>query len=125
MTKREREDKLKIAFKTKEAIQKASGNDIDVFNVINILDYLHRQETTLTRLNEVVCSIEMNEETENKVQKRIENAERRAKQALAKYGIKITTQRDPRGNAVRLHLKELTDDKYFNSWDGETTVLCW
>lgn len=125
MTKREREDKLRIAYRVKEAIKNASEKDVDIFNVINMLDYLHRQESTLTRLNEMVCSIEMDEKTEIKVQKRIENAERRAEQFLSDYGIKISTQRDPRGCAVRLHLKDFTDDKYFNSWDGETTVLCW
>lgn len=97
-----------------------NGKELSYSEAVAFANRLHRLEATLSRLAEDQCNRPVYDEAK---QERIENlAERLITETL---GCKCYTQRDPRGFAIRMYLVDEDGNKYFNSWDGETTGLDW
>jgi len=75
---------------------------------------LMRCATTIQRVRELECSVEMSEAEAARVAKRSESAEKRAAKIAATFGAKILTQGDPRGYCLKLKLKS----GRHNTWGG-------
>lgn len=120
MTKTQIKNKERIAIAvTKYA--NAHNKPITLTEAYTIIEYLHRLETTLSRLAETeCCDLRFYDEAKQ------ERTEKRAEKYIAeKIGCKCHTQRDPRGFCIRLYLKDKSTDLFFNTWDGETSGLNW
>ena len=104
----------------------------------SILDYLHRCETTLQRINENDCNGHPRMKIEYRDGKmyrfEVEDlkwAERDAKkeasiqkkvvELLKPYGIEVRFNGDPRGGSIRM----LMPDHSSNGWDNETWGIYW
>lgn len=98
----------------------AENNRGPVFyeEMLKVAKRLHRIETTLRRLAIMQCS-----------DRRFGQAEKARFQRLEALALRIFheatgcdchCQNDPRGAIIRMHLP-----KFYNSWDGETTILNW
>jgi len=85
------------------------------------LNKLHRAETSLHRIDELLCSVEMSEQEQARVERRAENIERRIDALCTEHGVEVRFNGDPRGGAVRLVLPGGES----NSWDGETWEILW
>jgi hypothetical protein len=90
--------------------------DIEVF-----VDRLHRYETTLHRISEIFCSVELTD----KQTKRLEEKELRIENKVAGIAellrFPVHTQGDPRGGTIRFTLPS----KRSNNWDRETWGIYW
>lgn len=97
-----------------------NGKETNWLMMSQIADRLHRVETTLSRLAEDEC----NYSTYDK--RKQESREKFAEDLISKeIGCKCYTQRDPRGYCIRMYLVDENGNKWFNTWDGETTGLAW
>lgn len=77
-----------------------------------------KSTTTIQRLNEEICSVEVSEEEEARRDKRLEHAEKRV-EALAESlgeGWGVILQGDPRGACVKLTMPS----GYCDDWPGNT-----
>jgi AraC-like DNA-binding protein len=83
----------------------------------DILNDLHRYESSLKRLNTAVCERELTENDEKKT----EMIERKVKEIAEQLGFNFYINDDPRGYAIRFYLPS----KHYNSWDGETWGINW
>ena len=102
------------------ATAEKNGKQVDWFDMRDTANRLHRLEATLSRLAEDQCNYA---NYDYKKQERIENlVDRIIKEEI---GCKCYTQRDPRGYCIRMYLVGEDGLPFFNSWDGETTVLAW
>lgn len=83
---------------------------------------LHAVETSLHRLAEIECDHGLTRRQEMNQEK----LERRAMK-LARNGIgcKVEIGGDPRGCIIKLKLKKKYTKNFYNSWDGESTVMDW
>jgi len=107
-------------------------------NITKILDYLHRCETTLQRINENDCNGHPRMKTEYRDGKmyrfEVEDEKWAARDAkkeksiqekvialLKPYNIGVQFNGDPRGGAIRMLLPDHTS----NGWDGETWGIYW
>ena len=96
------------------------GKELHYLEAINFADWLHRCETTLSRLATDEC------ETDKYDFKKQERTEKRVEEAIAeRIGCKCYTQRDPRGFCIRLYLVNDQGMIWANSWDGETSGCNW
>ena len=119
MTKRDRENRLLYITKIMEYAN-AHGKILDILEGAAVADYIHRCETTLSRLACDACNCPKYDEVKQ------ERTEKRVINYIAdKIGCKARTQRDPRGACIRLYIKDDSTSLFFNSWDGETTVINW
>lgn len=90
-------------------------------NTMAIYDFaarLHRLESTLNRLACDECNYPV---YDSQKQERIENLAIKIINEV--LGCKAYTQRDPRGKCIHMFLVDENGRPWFNSWDGETTVL--
>lgn len=96
------------------------GNDLKWYEMEAVADRLHRIETTLSRLAEEQCSYPEYDEAKQ------ERLEKLALKIIDEtIGCEAYTQRDPRGFCIRMHLIDYEGDRFYNTWDGETTGLAW
>lgn len=70
--------------------------------------------TTLQRISELTCSVEMSERETARLERREANAEERVHRLAATFGARADFNGDPRGYVVRLILPS---GKY-NTWGG-------
>ena len=119
-------------------IIEAQKLNIDISKVHEDLDWLHRQEITLQRINENDCNghprmkIEVrdgktyrfeveDEEWTARDAKKEAAIQSRIIERLKPYGIEVRFNGDPRGGAIRM----LMPDHKTNGWDGETWGIYW
>ena len=105
----------------------ANGKEATLLDAIKIAEYIHRAESTLSRLAEMECDsyfygIYWKDGVNPKQERTEERIEKYIKETI---GCDCYTQRDPRGYCVRLKLKCDATENFFNSWDGETTAMNW
>ena len=92
------------------------------FDVLtDILDRLHRYETSLHTINERWCSEEMSDSTVANVEKREKNIEQKVKDIADKLGFEVTFNGDPRGGNIRFKLPSGRS----NNWGGEDWGIYW
>lgn len=102
------------------ATAESNGNDLKWYEMEAVADRLHRIETTLSRLAEEQCSFPEYDEAKQ------ERLEKLALKIIDEtIGCEAYTQRDPRGFCIRMKLIDYEGNKWFNTWDGETTGLAW
>ena len=82
-----------------------------------IMDTLHRHETTLTRINTIECERNLRESESKKWDTTTKKVEELAKE----LGFKVEFNGDARGLCIKFHLPS----KRYNSWDGETWRINW
>ena len=114
MNKQEQANKTNVLLAVLRTAEN-NGHDFSINEGVDIIDYIHRSETTLCRLAEDQCNYpQYDEAKQDRTEKRIE------KYIADVIGCKCYTQRDPRGYCVRLYL-----DDFHNVFDGETTGMNW
>jgi len=102
------------------ATAESNGNDLKWYEMEATADRLHRIETTLSRLAEEQCNYPVYDAAKQ------ERLEKLALKIISDtIGCKAYTQRDPRGFCIRMYLIDENGNKWFNTWDGETTGLAW
>lgn len=86
----------------------AHGKELTYLQAIDAANYIHRTETTLLRLAEMECdSYFYNLYWKDGVNPKQKRAEKRIVKFITEtIGCKCYTQRDPRGFAVHLYLKD-------------------
>lgn len=109
------------------AAAEANGKELSYLEAIAAAEYIHRNETTLSRLAEMECdSFYYNYFWKDGVNPKQERAEKRIEKYIREtIGCKVHTQRDPRGYCVRLYLKCPETGYFYNTWDGETSAANW
>ena len=109
------------------AAARANGKELDYAGAVRAAEYIHRNETTLSRLAEMGCDSRFyNLYWGNGVNRKQERTEQRIEKYIRKtIGCNCYTQRDPRGYCVRLYLKMQETGNFYNSWDGETSAANW
>ena len=109
------------------AAAEANGKDLSYLEAIAAAEYIHRNETTLSRLAEMECdSFYYNYFWKDGINPKQERAEKRIEKYIRDViGCKVHTQRDPRGYCVRLYLKCPETGYFYNTWDGETSAANW
>lgn len=96
------------------------GKELGYLEALDFANWLHRCETTLSRLAEDECNYPKYDEAKQ------ERTEARVEKAIAeRIGCKCYTQRDPRGYCIRLYLVDADGMRFTNSWDGETAACNW
>lgn len=96
------------------------GKELGYLGALDVANWLHRCETTLSRLAEEECEYEHYDE------KKQERTEQRVEKAIAEWiGCRCYTQRDPRGYCIRLYLVNSEGMPWANTWDGETSGCNW
>lgn len=119
MTKQQVENKARVVHYML-ATAEHNGKRTSYLEMVGLANRLHRLEATLSRLAEDQCCCESYDSAK---QERLENlAEKLIRENI---GCKCYTQRDPRGFIIRMYLTDENGNKWFNSWDGETTGLNW
>lgn len=105
----------------------ANGKDLDYLGAVAAAEYIHRNETTLSRLADMECDgYYYNRYWIDGVNPKQERAEARIEKYIREtIGCKVHTQRDPRGYCVRLYLKNEATGFFYNTWDGETSAANW
>ena len=135
-TKRQIEEYQRIEHKFLDMFYnypKTTGTEIR-----DLLDQLHRAETTLHRIAENECnghprtvteyrdgkmyrySVE-DEKWAARDAKKEANTQKRVIELLKPYGIEVRFNGDPRGGSIRM----LLPDHSSNGWDGETWGIYW
>jgi len=90
-------------------------------NLTHLLNRLHRYETTLHRISETQCNVEMSEKQEKALELKEIRIENKVKAIANKLGFQVRFNGDPRGGAIRFILP----DKSSNNWDEETWGIYW
>jgi len=98
-----------------------AGFMLSVRDIEDLCDKLHRYETTLHRISEVQCSIEMTEKEESRINKKEESTEKRVKAIAELLKFEVRFNGDPRGGAIRFVLPSGRS----NNWDNETWGIYW
>ena len=126
MTKKQKENRMIIAEKVMQ-FANAHGKEMDMVQALNVVDYIHRYETTLSRINEIECDEYWYKRLwKNGVYPKQERAEERIEKYVREtIGCEVETNRDPRGFAVKLKIKCSENNSFFNVWDGESTGMDW
>jgi hypothetical protein len=114
MNKKQWEERQQTIDKFRELTNIGAGLD-------GLVDRLHRYETTLHRISEIQCSVELTEEAEKELEQREEDTENKVKKIAEELGFKVRFNGDPRGGAIRFILP----DKSSNGWDRETWGIYW
>jgi dsDNA-specific endonuclease/ATPase MutS2 len=87
----------------------------------DLLDRLHRYETSLHTINERWCNEEMSDKTVQSLEKREKNIEDKVKEISDKLGFSVSFNGDPRGGTIRFILPSGKS----NNWDGQTWGIYW
>ena len=105
----------------------AHEKELSHMDAIAAADYIHRNQTTLSRLAEMECDYYFyNLYWKNGVNPKQERTEKRIEKYIREtIGCNVHTQRDPRGYCIRLYLKCPETGYFYNTWDGETTAANW
>jgi hypothetical protein len=88
-----------------------------VDSIEELVDWLHRQETTLHRLAELACDRELTRAEQAK-NDRIEG---RVRDLLALYHVPVRFEGDPRGGTIRMKFVSGAS----NNWGGEDWGIYW
>lgn len=109
------------------AAAEANGKELSYLEAIGVAEYIHRNETTLSRIAEMECSEQSyNRYWKDGVNPKQERAEKRIEKYIREtIGCEVYTQRDPRGYCIRLYLKRPETGYFYNTWDGETSAADW
>lgn len=126
MTKEQHKNKECFVSAIMAAVE-ANGKVLSYMDAIGAAEYIHRNETTLSRLAEMEGSeYAYNLYWKDGVNPKQERAEKRIKKYIRDViGCKVYTQRDPRGYCIRLYLKCPETGFFYNTWDGETSATNW
>lgn len=126
MTKEQHKNKERFVSAIMAAAE-ANGKVLSYMDAIGVAEYIHRNETTLSRLAEMECSeYAYNLYWKDGVNPKQERAEKRIEKYIRDViGCKVHTQRDPRGYCIRLYLKCPETGFFYNTWDGETSATNW
>ena len=87
----------------------------------DILNRLHRYETTLHTISEKWCNDEMSIKEELRISRKEENTEKKVREIAEKLGFSVSFNGDPRGGAIRFVLPSGRS----NNWDGTTWGIYW
>ena len=87
----------------------------------DILNKLHRYESTLHTISEKQCNDEMSEKEELRVSRKEENTENKVREIAEKLGFLVSFNGDPRGGSIRFVLPSGRS----NNWDGTTWGIYW
>jgi len=98
-----------------------AGSNINVRDIENLCDKLHRYETSLHRISEIQCSVEMSEREENRLAKKEESINKKVRDIAELMRFQVRINGDPRGGSIRF----LLPSKRSNGWDGETWGIYW
>lgn len=98
-----------------------AGSMCSVQDIEQFCDLLHRYETTLHRILEIQCSVEMSEKEEKRLSDKEERIEKRVKDIVDLLKFKVQFNGDPRGGAIRFVLPSGRS----NGWDQETWEIYW
>lgn len=93
-------------------LEELQESELDYLQIKQKLETLVTINSSLNRLNEMACNMELS----NRQEKRQENLEDQAIAIIESLGFKGDTHRDPRGDAIMVYLPS---GKY-NSFDGES-----
>lgn len=115
-TKEQRENRTKMLLAFKR-----NAPHLELDRVSYIMDLLHRNDTTLNRINDTRCEVPMSDKETAAMEKKEAAAERRVTALVEELGFKVVFNGDPRGGAVRIILP----DGSSNTWDGETWGMDW
>lgn len=109
------------------AYANAHEKELDYLEAVAAAEYIHRNETTLSRLAEMECdSYYYNLYWKDGVNPKQERTEKRMEKYIREtIGCNVRFDRDPRGFAIKLYLKCPETNYYWNVWDGETTGANW
>ena len=86
-------------------------------DVEQFCDRLHRYETTLHRINEMMCNEDITEQTE----KQKESIRQKVRDIADLLKFKVRFNQDPRGRSIRFVLPSGRS----NGWDNETWGIYW
>ncbi len=89
----------------------------DIAGIERVVDWLHRQETTLHRLAETAC----NRELTAREQAKNDTIEGRVRDLLALYQVPVRFEGDPRGGTIRMYFVSGAS----NNWGGEDWGIYW
>lgn len=108
------------------AAAEANGKQLDYLGAVGAAEYIHRNETTLSRLAEMECSeYAYNLYWKDGINPKQERTEKRIEKYIREtIGCKVHTQRDPRGYCIRLDLMIPETNMFFNCWD-RTSAADW
>lgn len=98
-----------------------AGSMLSIRDIEQFCDLLHRYETTLHRIAEIQCSVEMTEKEETRINKKEETIEKKVQNIAGLLRFKVNFNSDPRGGAIRFVLSSGRS----NGWDGETWGIYW
>ena len=90
---------------------------INTLDMIDILNKLHRYETSLNNLFIRYC----NEDLTDLEWKRVDSIESKVQKIAESLKFKVDFNQDPRGAAIKFFLPK----GRYNSWDGESWRLFW
>ncbi len=82
-----------------------------------VVDWLHRQESTLHRLAELACDRELTRQEQDKN----DRIEARVVDLLTLYQIPVRFEGDPRGGTIRMYFVSGAS----NNWGGEDWGIYW
>jgi hypothetical protein len=99
----------------------AVGSPLSVSDIENICDKLHRYETSLHRISEIQCCIEMSEKETKRLDEKEERINQKVRDIAELLRFKVRFQGDPRGGAIRFILPSGRS----NGWDLETWGIYW
>ena len=91
-----------------------------------LLRFMTTREHQLSKINCDFCNKNMTEKEEKATNKLQEKYRQSVKKYISeKIGCPIHFNSDPRGQAIKLLIKDKSTDYFYNSWDGETTRITW
>ena len=98
-----------------------AGSRLSIGDIEEICDKLHRYETTLHRISEIQCSVEMSEKKEKRLDEKEERINQKIQDIAELLKFKVSFQGDPRGGAIRFILPSGRS----NGWDSKTWGIYW
>ena len=98
-----------------------AGSMCDTSDIELFVDRLHRYETTLHRISEIFCSVELTEKQTKRLEEKEKRIEQKVQDIAELLRFKVHTQGDPRGGTIRFNLPS----KRSNNWDNETWGIYW
>jgi ribosomal protein S2 len=98
-----------------------AGSMLNTSDIENLVDRLHRYETTLHRIAEIWCSVELTEKQAARLEEKESRIEKKVQGIAELLRFKVHTQGDPRGGTIRFTLPSGRS----NNWDQETWGIYW
>ena len=97
------------------------GSMVNVSDVEMLVDRLHRYETTLHRISEIWCNVELNDKQTKRLEEKESRMEQKVKDIAELLRFEVHCQGDPRGGTIRFKLPSGRS----NNWDNETWGIYW